>query len=167
MSQIKSKKVSETLVETNHIVLPSHTNALGTIFGGVLMSWIDVTAAICAQRHAGQVVVTASIDVLHFLAPARVGDVVNLKARIIYTGSTSMVVRVDAIAENIRNKKSLRCVTADLSFVALDANSKPSPVPPIAPETPEERENFSHAAERRKMLLEDLKAIKSATESGA
>lgn len=160
MTPTKDKKVTETLLETNHIVLPSHTNALGTIFGGVLMSWIDVTAAICAQRHAGKVVVTASIDVLHFLAPARVGDIVNLKARIIHTGKTSMIVRVDATAENAHTKQSQRCVTADLSFVALDANSRPSPVAPISPDSAQEKRDFEHAAERRKMLLEDLKAVR-------
>lgn len=151
---------NDTQVETNHIVLPSHTNALGTIFGGVLMSWIDVTAAICAQRHCGKVVVTASIDVLHFLAPARVGDIVSLKARIIYTGKTSMVVRVDAQAENPRRKTSQRCVTADLSFVALDERSQPSAVPKITPQTPREKSDFSHAAERRRVLLSELKTLK-------
>jgi len=148
------------VVETNHIVLPSHINALGTIFGGVLMSWIDITAAICAQQHSGCVVVTASIDVLHFLAPARLGDVVTLKAKVIYTGKTSMVVRVNAEAENVRDRKRRRCVTADLSFVALDKKGKPAKVPSLKPRSKQEKSDFEKAAARRKVLLDDLKALK-------
>jgi len=161
----KNPKVSSTLVETNEIVLPSHTNAIGTIFGGVLMSWIDMIAAICAQRHAKTVVVTASVDALHFLAPARLGDVVTLRARVIYTGKTSLVVRVDAHTENVRSANRSHCVTADLSFVALDSNSKPTPVPAVHPETSRELKDFDEAASRRKILLSQLKALKSDTKN--
>lgn len=157
----KLKFISETIIESHYIVLPSHTNAIGGIFGGVLMSWIDITAAICAQRHARTAAVTASIDALHFLAPARLGDVVYLSARVIHTGKSSMVIRVNAEAENPRTGSRVRCCTADLSFVALDAHSKPCTVPPIQPNTRTERAEMDQAAARRKILLDQLKAIKS------
>lgn len=161
MMNEKSSNISDTLVETNEIVLPSHTNALGTIFGGVLMSWIDMLAAICAQRHTKKVVVTASVDALHFLNPVRLGDVVTLRARVIYTGKTSLVIRVDAHTENLRSGTRHHCVTADLSFVALDSNSKPTSVPAVHPKSDREKNEFQEAAARRKVLLEQLKTLKS------
>ena len=83
--QVQSHKVQHSTVETHQIVLPSHTNAIGTIFGGTVMSWIDIAAAICAQKHAGQICVTASVDALHFLNPVRLGDMVRLVAKVVYT----------------------------------------------------------------------------------
>src|SRR5437868_8054675 len=112
---LSTKAAADSFVETNEIVLPSHANALGTIFGGVLMSWIDITAAICAQRHSGRIAVTASVDMLKFLVPAHVGDTVTLKAKVVYTGNTSMMVAVDVVAENPLEGIKRRCVTAHLS----------------------------------------------------
>ena len=82
------------------LVLPSHANALGTIFGGVVMGWIDIAAAIAAQRYSRTQVVTVSIDYLHFINPIKVGYTVNIKAQISYVGRTSMEVEVDVEAEN-------------------------------------------------------------------
>lgn len=157
----KTMSVEETILETHHLVLPSDTNAIGTIFGGIIMSWIDITAAICAGRFARKDVVTASIDVLHFLAPARLGDVVHLKAKIIHTGRTSMVVRVDAIAESQKTRDARRCVTADLSFVALDAKSRPTPITQILPRSRQEKLEFAEAAARRKDLLKQREELKA------
>lgn len=161
MKQKSTVLVSDTLIETNHIVLPSHTNGLGTIFGGVLMSWIDITAAICAQRHSRRIVVTASIDSLHFLAPARVGDIVTLTARVIFTGRTSMTVRVNADSENVRTGERHRCVTSDLSFVALDAQGKPTKIPAVHPKSKLEKQEAQQAATRRKVLLDERQALKA------
>ena len=160
MKKLNAKPASESFVEMTNLVLPSHTNALGTIFGGVIMSWIDVTAAICAGRHSRKSVVTASVDALHFLNPAKLGHVVILKGRVIFTGKTSMVVRVEAVTEDSLTGVRRQCVTADLSFVALDKNGAPSPVPPLLLKTKSDREIFSAAAERRKALLQQLKSIK-------
>ena len=84
----KSKSVSSSQVIMTQLVLPSHTNSLDTIFGGTVMSWIDIAAAIAAQRHSNQAVVTASIDQLSFIAPIKKGWVVNLKASVNFTSRT-------------------------------------------------------------------------------
>ena len=155
---LKKKLPSESSVESNHLVLPSHANALGTIFGGVLMSWIDVAAAISAQRHSSRIAVTASVDALYFLAPVNVGDAVCLKARVIHTGRTSMIVAVEVTSENIKTPgQKQRCVTAYLSMVAVDENKKPTPVPELLLETDADKASYREAAERRQFLLSRLK----------
>jgi acyl-CoA hydrolase len=92
------KTVSQSTTTMTEMVLPTHTNALDSVFGGVIMSWIDICAAISAQRHAQMTVVTANIDDLHFVAPVYTGWIVNLKAAVNFTARTSMEigVRVDA-----------------------------------------------------------------------
>jgi acyl-CoA hydrolase len=142
------------------IVLPSHTNALGTIFGGRIMSWIDIAAAIAAGRHARRVVVTASIDALHFVAPVKVGHVVHIKATVNYAGKTSMEVGVRVDSENQLTGTLSHTATAYLTFVALDDNGRPVQVPPVAPETPDEKRRYDQAQKRRESrirLAEDLK----------
>jgi acyl-CoA hydrolase len=95
---LKAKPVSASRVTMTQLVLPGHTNSLGSIFGGTVMSWVDIAAAICAQRHSNREVVTASVDELHFIAPVYKGWVVNLKASLNFVAKTSMEVgvRVDA-----------------------------------------------------------------------
>lgn len=142
------------------IVLPSHANALGTIFGGRIMSWIDIAGAIAAGRHARRVVVTASIDALHFVAPVKVGHVVHIRASVNYAGRTSMEVGVRVDSENPITGTMTHTATAYLTFVALDDNGRPSGVPPILAETPEEKRRFESAKTRRESrvkLAEDLK----------
>ncbi|MDB5037253.1 MAG: Acyl-CoA hydrolase [Bacteriovoracaceae bacterium] len=153
----KYKKPQESYVETNHLVLPSHANALGTIFGGVVMSWIDIAAAISAQRYSKRVSVTASVDALHFIAPMLVGDSVNIKAKVVFTGRTSMIVFVEVTSEKILTGEKKQCVTAHLSMVALDLKKEPAPVPKLLLTTKAEKEAFSRAAERRAFLLSQLK----------
>jgi acyl-CoA hydrolase len=154
---LKPRSSEESAVEMNDIVLPSHANALGTIFGGVLMGWIDIAAAICAQRHSRRIAVTASVDALYFIAPIQVGDMVNLRARIVHTGRTSMVISVNVTTENPLTGEKKECVTAHLSFVALDSAKKPTAVPPLLLKTKSEKEEFEWAAQRRKVLLEQRK----------
>jgi acyl-CoA hydrolase len=142
------------------IVLPSHANALGTIFGGRIMSWIDIAGAIAAGRHARRIVVTASIDALHFVAPVKVGHVVHIRASVNYAGKTSMEVGVRVDAENQLTGSMSHTATAYLTFVALDDNGRPTAVPPLHPETPEEKRRCEQAAKRRKarvQLAEELK----------
>lgn len=152
--QLKPKSSAASAVEMNEIVLPSHANNLGTLFGGILMSWIDIAAAISAQRHAQRIAVTASVDSLRFLAPVRVGDMVNLKAHVVYTGRTSMMVTVDVSAENPLTGKKRHCVTALLSFVALNNDKKPTAVPPLKVVTKEEKRAYQWADQRRRILLQ-------------
>jgi len=151
--KVSPKSASESMVESYHIVLPSHANALGTIFGGTVMSWIDVSAAICAQRHSRLICVTASVDALSFLAPARVGDTVQLRAKVVHTGRTSMMIYVDVRAEDYRQEDRRKCVDAYLTFVALNEQNQPAAVPPLLLETDEEKREFAAAAQRRESLI--------------
>lgn len=145
----KSKLVSSSQVVMTQLVLPSHTNALGTIFGGTVMSWIDIAAAISAQRHCNHDVVTASIDQLNFIAPIKQGWVVNLKASVNFVSRTSMEVGVRVEAENPKTSELFHTASAYLTFVALGSDGKPTEVPSLILQTEVERSRF-HAAEKRR-----------------
>ena len=136
------------------LVHPTHTNALGSIFGGTIMSWVDICAAIAAQRHSGRQVVTASIDALNFVAPVYKGWVVNLSASVNYAGRTSMEVGVRVEAENPIEKLRMHTASAYLTFVALGPDGKPVEIPPVHAETPEQVRRFRAAEERRRYRLE-------------
>lgn len=149
----KSKSVSSSQVVMTQLVLPSHTNSLDTIFGGTVMSWIDIAAAIAAQRHANKVVVTASIDQLNFIAPIKKGWVVNLKASVNFASRTSMEVGVRVEAENPITSELFHTASAYLTFVAVGADGKPSSVPTLVPDTSEEKRRFQAAQKRREIRL--------------
>lgn len=122
------------------------------------MSWIDIAAAICAQRHARRPVVTASIDALSFVAPVYVGWIVNLKASVNYVSRTSMEVGVRLDAENPTEGKTFHVASAYLTFVALDEKGKPCKVPQITPVTSDEKRRYK-AAERRRALRLKLREV--------
>lgn len=149
----KGKHPKESAVEMTEIVLPSDTNALGTIFGGKIVSWIDIGAAIAAGRHARRVVVTASIDALHFLAPVRLGHVVHLRAMVNFASRTSMEVGVRVDSENPLTGEWTHTATAYTTFVALDDQMHPTPIPEILPETPDEIRRFEEAKKRRESRI--------------
>ncbi|MES2769236.1 MAG: acyl-CoA thioesterase [Bdellovibrionota bacterium] len=153
------KTVKSSQVIMTEMVLPSHINALGSIFGGVIMSWIDIAAAICAQRHSNKTVVTASIDALHFVAPVYKGWIVNLKASCNFASRTSMEIGVRIDAENPISGETFHTATAYLTFVAIDENLKPIPVPKLLPESAEEKRRYEAAQIRRQTRLERKKAI--------
>jgi acyl-CoA hydrolase len=136
------------------LVLPTHTNALGSVFGGVIMSWIDIAAAIAAQRHSRKNVVTASIDALHFHAPVFKGWVVNLRASVNFTGSTSMEVGVRVDAENPVSGEKFHTASAYLTFVALDSHGKPTKIPQLKPESADEKRRLEAAKTRRANRLQ-------------
>ena len=148
-----ARKVSESRTVMTEMVLPQHTNALGTIFGGVIMSWIDICGAITAQRHSRLPVVTASIDYLQFVKPVLIGWTVNLKASVNYVGSTSMEVGVRVDAENPRSGETFHTASAYLSFVALDANKVPIKVADLVLESEAEKRRNVDAKKRREMRL--------------
>ncbi len=150
-------------VVMTELVLPGHTNALGTVFGGVIMSWIDIAGAIAAQRHSRKSVVTASIDDLSFVASVKKGWIVQLRARVNFTSRTSMEVGVRVDAENPQTGEWHHTASAYLTFVAIDANNKPIAVPPLVPEDDEDRRRFDEAAKRREHRLANR--IKSRPES--
>lgn len=149
----KEKRPSDSLVEMTELVLPQHTNYMGTVFGGVIMSWVDVAAAICAQRHSEKLVVTASIDALHFLAAIRLGWIVNIKASVNYVSHSSCEVGVVIIAENHLTRETYHTASAYVTMVSLDGNGRPSPMPTLIPETENEKRRFQDAINRRKARL--------------
>lgn len=139
--------------EMTELVLPGDSNQLGNILGGRIMHWIDLAAAIAAARHAGRVAVTASMDSLEFIHPVKVGQVVRLVAQVNWVGKTSMEIGVDVFREDLNAGDIKKTSTAYLTFVALDQEGRPVPVPPLLCETPEEEARFHAAEERRKERL--------------
>lgn len=140
--------------EMTELVLPGDANALGTIFGGRVMQWVDIAAGIAAMRHAGGSVVTASIDALHFLGPIRVGEVVTLKAQVNEAFRTSMEVGVRVEAEDPRCGRRYT-TRAYLTFVAVDDQGRPVAVPPLHPETDDDRRRQAEARARRAARTRD------------
>jgi len=135
------------------MVLPGDTNSLGTAFGGKIMQWIDVAAAVAARRHAGGVAVTMSMDSLTFHRPIRLGDVVVLRSSVNRVWRTSMEVGVRVDSEPEAGPR-VHAASAYLTFVAVDPSGRPRPVAPLAPETPEEHRRCEDAARRRIRRLE-------------
>ncbi len=139
------------------MVLPSHTNSLETVFGGTIMSWIDICGAISAQRHSQKPVVTASIDDLHFIAPVKAGWIVTLKAAVNFVSRSSMEVGVRVDAENPIRGLRVHTASAYLTFVALDEYGKPTEIPDVLPQTEEEKARYAAAKIRRQLRLERRK----------
>lgn len=150
-----------TRVETAQIVLPGLTNVHGTIFGGMLMQWIDIAAGIAAARHADGPVVTASMDRLHFMTPVHLGEVVILQAQVNFAARTSMEVGVRVFSENRENMSRRQTTRAYLTFVAVDANGRPRAVPPLLLETAADRRRFADASRRRAVRLRERRAMKT------
>lgn len=146
-------------VETAQLVLPGLTNSHGTIFGGMLMQWIDVAGAIAAARHAEGPVVTASMDRLHFLLPVRLGAVVIVQAQVNFAARTSMEVGVRVFVEDPRTRAREQATRAYLTFVAVDGGGRPRPVPPLVLETDEDRRRSAAAEKRRAVRLQERHAI--------
>ena len=147
----KSPRASR--VEMTELVLPGDTNQLGTIFGGKVMQWIDIAASVAGMRHSGGNVVTASIDGLTFLKPIHLGEVVRLQAQVNFAGTTSMEIGVRVGAENPRTATRRYTTKAYLTFVAIDADGKPRPIPPLVPEDDEDRRRAADAEARRRARL--------------
>lgn len=153
MSELRAKKPSESATEMVQIVLPSDANALGAAFGGSVMSWIDICAAVAATRHCRQTAVTASMDELHFHAPIKVGWTAILRARVVAAFNTSMEIGVTVHAENAQTGEQTLTTSALLTFVALDKDGHKLPVPPLLLETDGEKRAADEALARRKERL--------------
>jgi acyl-CoA hydrolase len=143
-----SKTPSESSVEMREMVMPHHTNPQNTVFGGTVMSWIDIAAAMVAARHCGRPVVTAHIDDIDFIAPIKVGYHVLIQASLNYVGKTSMIVGVKVTSENPYTGESRTTTKAYLTFVALDDLGKPVIVPTLDPKTDDEKRRFENAKKR-------------------
>lgn len=147
-------KAGTTRTEMTWIVMPGQTNALGTVFGGQVMAWIDVCAAVSAQRFARTSVVTASMDSLIFRAPIQKGEIVVLQAQVNWAGRSSMEVGVRVECEDPRSGERQLTSTAYLTFVALDEDGNKTAVPELVLETDPERRRCREAADRRQARLE-------------
>src|SRR5438105_1158613 len=144
---------AESRTQMTEYVLPQHANALGSVFGGQIMAWIDLCAAICAQRHARRQAVTAFVDDLKFEQPVRVGEVVRLDARVTAAFRTSMEIEVVVEGEDATTGRSWPCVNALLTFVAIDADRKPTEVPPLALDSDDVRRSQAAGEARRASRL--------------
>ena len=132
-ASVRKRFVRQSQVEMTQLVLPNDTNQLGNLLGGRLMEWMDIAAAVSAQRHSNRICVTAGVDDLVFHQPIRLGEVVTLRASVNRAFGTSMEVGVQVVAENQLTNDRRTANTAYLTFVAVDERRAPAPVPPIFP----------------------------------
>ncbi|MFY2563773.1 acyl-CoA thioesterase [Corallococcus terminator] len=153
MADMTPKRAKDTEVVMTQLILPPDANNLNAAFGGKVMEWIDVCGAVAAQRHCRQVVVTASMDDLHFHAPIKVGWIALLHSRVLAAFRTSMEVGVTVHAENPLTGERTLTTSALLTFVAIDKDGNRVPVPPLLMETDAERESFREAEARRAQRL--------------
>ena len=146
-------------VENTELVLPPDTNHHGTVFGGRVLQWIDITASITAQRFAGKKVVTASIDQMHFIVPIQLGNVVILKACVNSAHRTSMEIGVRVEREDVLTGENEHAATAYLTFVAMDEHMNPTEVPRLNPSNDDEIRRAEEAIMRRESRLLHRKSL--------
>ncbi len=150
---MQPRPASATHVEATHIVLPGDTNAHGTVFGGHVCAWLDLAAAVAAQRHCRRPVVTASMDEIHFHAPIKVGHIAVVRAQVNAVFRTSLEVGVEVQSEDPITGDRHHTTTAHLTFVALDTHGRPAPIPPLLCESEAERTREQEAQSRRQDRL--------------
>ena len=150
---MKKRKPSDSLASSTEFVLPNDTNTLNNLMGGRMMHFMDIVAAMAAQRHSRRIVVTASVDSLNFSKAIRLGSVVTISARVTRSFSSSMEVYVVADCEDLTLGLKERSNDAFFTFVAVDQNGRPIDVPEIEPETEEEWDLYRGALKRRQLRL--------------
>ena len=149
MTTVKTPKESYTLM--TQLIFPTDTNHYDTMFGGRLMEYMDKAAAIAAMRHARTRTVTASMDSIDFLAPIKVGEVIEVTAFVTWTHRSSMEIYVSVVSENISTGEKKNTVTAFFTFVALGEDGRPTTISSIEPETEFEKKLFASAPERHEL----------------
>ena len=150
---LKPRRVADSVTTMTEFVLPTHANALGNVFGGQVLAWIDLCAAICAQRHTGRTAITAGIDDLSFEQPIRVGQVVRLRACMTAAFRSSVEILVEVEGENAMTGDVWHCVRAFVTFVAVDDELKPTAVPQLELLDERERQLCEDAQQRRAVRL--------------
>jgi acyl-CoA hydrolase len=150
---MKGKSPQESHTIMNELVLPNDTNTINNLMGGRLLHWMDIAAAISAQKHCNRIVVTASVDNVSFQHPIKLGDVITIEAKVSRAFTTSVEVRLDVWAQNIPSGTRVKSNEAYYTFVALDQNGRTIPVPELVPETTEEIALFDGALRRRQLRL--------------
>ena len=154
MKRAKPVSASKTILSMQ--MLPVDANPMGNVHGGTILKLVDTAAAVAALRHARTNVVSASIDRMDFYHPVYVGNLLILKASVNYAGRTSMEVGVRIEAEDLKTGKVTHTGSSYVTYVALDEKGKPTPVPQVIPETPEEKRRWREGKERREQRLRDL-----------
>jgi acyl-CoA hydrolase len=152
------RSVSESRVEMVELVLPNDANPLGNLLGGKVMHLMDIAAAIAAHRHCRRPVVTASMDRVDFIHPVRVGQLIIVQASVNHAAQTSMEVGVKVHSEDLNTGDRLHTASAYATFVALGPSGRPSAVPPLVPETDEDRRRYREAEARRAVRLQEREA---------
>ena len=153
-SNSMTKKVSDSVLTMTELVLPNHTNQLGNLLGGQLMHWIDICAALSASKHSRRICVTASVDRIDFHHPIKLGEVVVINAQVTRVFNTSLEVWVTVKASSHMEGTERLSNSAFFTFVSVDENVKPVKIPPIEPETEDEKRRYKEAMERRQIRLQ-------------
>ena len=147
------RTASASLTIMTELVLPNDTNVFGNLMGGRLMYWMDIAAALAAQKHCNAPVVTASVDNISFENPIKLGNVVHIEAKVTRSFNSSMEIHLRVWGEDLTHQYKYKSNEAYYTFVALDPNRRPRPVPPVTPQTEEEKKLFDGALRRRQLRL--------------
>jgi acyl-CoA hydrolase len=162
MHESGPKPPSLSCVESRYLVMPNDANPHGTVFGGIILSWVDMVASMAAQRHCQRTCVTAAIDSVSFSSPIHIGEQVVLRAMVNYTHRTSMEVGVQVIRENPLKQTSIKATVAYVTLVAVDENLQPVEIPAVSPITDDEKRRWEQAvlrAEHRRRIRHQASSV--------
>jgi acyl-CoA hydrolase len=154
MNGLTPKAVRESISEYSELALPNDANGLGNVLGGKVMHLVDLAAALAALRHSRRPVVTASVDHMNFLHPVKIGQLILLRSSVNRVFRSSMEIGVKVWVEDLQTGAVRHTSSAYLTFVALDATGQTVPIPPVIPETEDEKRRYEEAAQRRDYRLE-------------
>ena len=152
---MQGRRPQESEAELAELMMPQHANLMGNVFGGVILSLVDRVAAVCAIRHSHRQCVTVSVDKVDFREAIHVGELITAYARVNFAGRTSMEVGVKIVAENVLTGEKRHTNSCYVTYVALDDQGRPTAVPPIVAETPDEKRRYERAAKRRAARVMD------------
>ncbi len=152
---MQGRHPAESEAVVSELMMPQHANLMGNVFGGVILALVDRVAAVCAIRHARRQCVTVSVDKVDFREPIHVGELITAFARVNFAGKTSMEVGVKIVAEDLLTGEKRHTNSCYVTYVALDEQGRPTHVPPIVPETADEKRRYDRAAKRRATRVMD------------
>jgi len=152
---MQGRHSAESEAEMAELMMPQHANLMGNVFGGVILALVDRVAAVCAIRHSRRQCVTVSVDKVDFREPIHVGELITAFARVNFAGKTSMEVGVKIVTENVLTGEKRHTNSCYVTYVALDDKGRPTEVPPIVPQTPDEKRRYERAAKRRATRVMD------------